>query len=161
MSTDAAATLVNDRVDALVAALQISTASARRYIDTDALAGLADSLTEMLADEKPGTNLMTEPRDVAVPAPMIGRAVAALSEALQLHLKSDVEANRDHAYELAQHLSMLGQMMSEGPGLLVLVPKALIHRISSQLDQAAKLPGTPRDLATAFHQDALRLRSRL
>lgn len=51
--------------------------------------------------------------------------------------------------------------MSEGPGLLVLVPKALIHRISSQLDQAAKLPGTPRDLATAFHQDALRLRSRL
>lgn len=79
MSTDAAATLVNDRVDALVAALQISTASARRYIDTDALAGLADSLTEMLADEKPGTNLMTEPRDVAVPAPMIGRAVAALS----------------------------------------------------------------------------------
>jgi hypothetical protein len=112
----------------------------------------------MLADEKPGANLMAEPRDEAVPAPMVGRAIAGLAEALLLHLRIDTEPSRDHARDLAQHLSMLGQMISEAHGLPTHVPKALVNRITSQLDQAANLPQASPNLAAALKKDAMRLR---
>lgn len=159
MDADDAATVVNERVDSISAALRISKTAARRYMTTETLDGLADAMTEILAEEQPGVDLMAQPRDEAVPAKMVGRTASGLAEAVLLYLQlDDADSSRDHVRALAQHLSLLGQMMYESTGPTTHVPKAFVARMAAQLDQAANLPQASTDLAAAFRRDAMRLR---
>lgn len=103
---------------------------------------------------------MSQPRDLAIPGPVMGRITAGLAEAIQLYLQHDVstDAGKDHIRSLAQALSLLGQLMSESNGPPTSVPKALAARVASQLERAAMTPQTTTELAAAFRRDALRLR---
>lgn len=155
-----AASLINDRVEAIAATLQISTTAARRYIDAQALDGLADTMVGMLADEQPGVDLMSQPRDLEIPGHVMGRTTAGLAEAIQLYLQHDVstETERDLIMSLAQALSLLGQLMAEATGLSTNAPRALAARVASQLERAAMEPHATTELAAAFRRDAMRLR---
>ena len=155
-----AAALINDRVETIAATLHISTTAARRYLDPQTLDELADTMAGLLADEQPGVDLMSQPRDLAIPGHVMGRITAGLAEAIQLYLQHDVhtETGKDHIRSLAQALSLLGQLMSESNGLSTSVPKALAARVASQLERAAMRPQTTTELAAAFRRDAMRLR---
>jgi hypothetical protein len=156
-----AAGLINDRVDAIAAALHISVTAARRYMDAEALDGLADTMVGLLADEQPGVDLMSQPRDVAIPGPVMGRTTAGLAEAIQIYVEHDStsETGQDQIRSLAQALSLLGQFMTESAELPTRVPKALVARVASQLERAARVPEASTELAAAFSRDAMRLRS--
>ena len=68
----AAETLLADRITAIAATLRITERSARAYIDQDALEGMADSLVSSFADEAPGVDLLTMPREAGgLPVPAI------------------------------------------------------------------------------------------
>lgn len=156
-----AAGLINDRVDAIAAALHISVTAARRYMDAETLDGMADTMVGLLADEQPGVDLMSQPRDLAIPGPVMGRTTAGLAEAIQLYVEHDAtsETGQDHIRSLAQALSLLGQFMTESAEFPTRVPKALVARVASQLERAARVPEASSELAAAFSRDAMRLRN--
>jgi hypothetical protein len=154
----AAAEMINDRVDAVAAALRIGIASARRYVDDAAIDDLADRLADTVADELPGVDLLTEPRDETLDHSILGRTIEGLAEAILPQLTDIDETGVEQVRVLAQHISLLGAMLSESEGESIPLPAALIARAASQLERAAADRGISADLAAAFSRDARQLR---
>ncbi len=92
--------------------MRVTERTARRYLVSDALQGMAEHLALELADEQPGADLLAGPRTIPMSIAVIGRTVAALAEATQVRLASDDTYAADGA---AQVISMLGQVLSECP----------------------------------------------
>jgi hypothetical protein len=154
----AAAEMINVRVDGVAAALRIGTASARRYIDDAAIDDLADRLADTVADELPGVDLLTQPRDETLDHSTLGRTIEGLAEAILPQLTDIDESGVEQVHVLAQHISLLGAMLSESEGKSTPLPAALIARAASQLERAAAHRGIFTDLADAFSRDARQLR---
>ncbi len=179
VSREAAGTLITDQLSRVTATIRVSEATARRYLTDEALAGIARRVTEMLADEQPGADPLALPRTVRVLPATLGRCIAGLAEAIQLHLINErPDTAASHVTDLAQLISALGLLTADtsdtpqAPGPAgVPTPPALLLRAARYLDTTASLitdrgvqPGdlTPDDAASlvaAFHRDATRLRT--
>ena len=132
-----------------------------------------------LAEETPGADVIASARTAAVPLPVLARCIAGLAEAIQLRLRErdDIDHLRTTVAELAQALSVIGQVTADqpagpaGPALVVVVmlPPGLVHRAARYLEVAATLVHggvLPEDvsathagrLAATLRQDAASLR---
>lgn len=163
LPVDTAVELIEDRVQAVATGLSITPKSARSYLDDERLAGLADSIVEMLADEDPGEDLVDAIRDCPVPVAVAARTITALSEAGRVRLPSGGYEAADDALGL---VSLWGHLLLEGNrdgGLhRIEVPEALLTRSIRRLEAAAAILGDrsgsvasgESSLATAFLRDA-------
>jgi hypothetical protein len=108
-----AAELIQERVDWVATHMRISPAAARRYLTDDAVRDLARTMVVSVADEAPGADVLASPRTAAVPVAVLGRTVAALSEAIVLRLaeRDDLNHVRTTTSQLVQTLSALGQSL--------------------------------------------------
>lgn len=111
LPVDTAVELIEDRVQAVATGLSITPKSARSYLDDERLAGLADSIVEMLADEDPGEDLVDAIRDCPVPVAVAARTITALSEAGRVRLPSGGYEAADDALGL---VSLWGHLLLEG-----------------------------------------------
>lgn len=163
LPVDRAVELIEDRIVAVTTTLSIQPKSARVYLDDEGLAGLADSIAEMLADEEPGEDLVDAIRDCPVPVGVAARTITALAEAGRVRLPTGGYEAADDALRL---VSLWGLMLFEGnrQGDLhrIDVPEALLIRSIRRLEAAAALlddrPGSSRSgesaLSSALHGDA-------
>lgn len=154
--------------------MQISPAAARRYLTDDAVTGLAQTMAMSVAEETPGADLLDAARTAALPVPILGRAVAALAEALQVRLRErdDIEHLRTVVAQLAHELSALGQLTADSassPAGTLMMPPGLLHRAARYLEAAAVLvdggvlpaqfdSAQADQLAETFRRDAASLR---
>jgi hypothetical protein len=181
-STVAAAELILERVEWVAAHMQVTPATARRYLTDEAVRDLARTVVVTVADEAPGADVLASPRTAAVPIPVLGRCIAGLSEAIVLRLaeRDDLDHIRTTTAQLAQALSALGQLIADGhstsdtvagiAGSVVLAPLALLNRAARYLQAAAAIvrdEGALPDrsdaahaaqLADTFETDALAMR---
>lgn len=152
-----AETVVADRVKAVAAALHITERSARAYIDLDAIAAMADSVAESVADEEPGADLLTLPRTADLPISLAGRIIAGLAECQQFfdtYEATDPELSRDRRNEIAGYISLLGQCQSEyQDDDHIWAPHALFARVSRILDAVSEMTSNQM-LSAALHRDA-------
>lgn len=158
LTVAAAEEIVADRITALATTLRITERSARTYIDQDALDGMADGLVESFADEEPGADLLTLPRNAALRVSGVGRLVAALAQcALFFESYEDVDEalSRSRGHEISELISMLGLIQAgHGTGDAVYAPRALFVRVSRILEGVAGLTSDP-DLSHALRSDAI------
>jgi hypothetical protein len=181
-SRASAGELIQGRVTQVAGQMGITPATARRYLTDEAVRDLARTLVATVADEAPGADVLASPRTAAVPVPVLGRCIAGLAEAIVLRLaeRADLDHIRTTTAQLAQALSVLGQLIADQDtanstvtgitGPVVLVPPALLNRAARYLEAAAAIArdkgampdrfGTARaiQLADAFEADALTLR---
>ena len=166
--------LIRDRVEALASMLRVSGRTAQTYLDPVLLAA---SVAASFEDERPGEDMLSLPRDVGIPVPMLGRCVAGLAEAITVRLAHDPPGEVvERVANLAGPISALGQMMAaleddmsagptDGPDRRgaweVPVPRALVHRIIRSLDTTARILDdagmAPGELASDGRDGALRL----
>lgn len=106
LERDHAAAVINDRVAAVAATLRISATTARRYLDDDAVTGLARRMLFAVVDEHPGADLMKLPRTTVLPLVLVGRVMAGLAEAMQ------VRAANESPEEVAAVVATYGQAIS-------------------------------------------------
>lgn len=153
----AAETLLADRIRAIAATLRITERSARAYIDQDALEGMADSLVSSFADEAPGVDLLTMPREAGLPVPAIGRLVAALAQCAHFfasYADMDEALSRSREHEVRELISTLGLIQSDHDrGDVVFAPRPLFVRISRILEVTAELT-TDANVSRALRNDA-------
>jgi hypothetical protein len=158
LTVAAAEAIVADRITAVTAALSISERSARAYIDQDALDGIADSLVASFAGEKPGADLLTQPRDAGLRVSGIGRLVAALAQCAHFfadYASVDEALSRNRGWEITELISMLGLIQSDHDnGEVIFAPRALFVRISRILNGTADLT-TKSELRLALRSDAI------
>lgn len=158
LTVEAAEQIVAERITALATTLRITERSARTYIDHDALDGMADSLAEFFADEAPGADLLTLPRNSGLRAPGIGRLVAALAQCalfFESYEGVDQALSRSRGHEIMELVSMLGLIQAgQGTGDVIHAPRALFVRVSRILKSVAGLTSDP-DLSLALQGDAL------
>jgi hypothetical protein len=167
------AALVRERLGALAAGLRITERSARRYLGEEQLRGLAREVAVQFAEERPGADLLSQPRTVPVPLDTFGRTVAALAEAGHVRV-----ANSDAvgAHGALQLLSLFGQVVAGLPapgGGQVFLPQAALARGARLLEATAEMlrqgaalapdlpAGSGPGVAEAFARDAATLRSRV
>jgi len=158
------------QVQQVAAEMRVTERTARRYLVSDALQGMAENLALELADEQPGADLLAGPRTIPMSIAVIGRTVAALAEATQVRRSGDETYAADGG---AQVISMLGQVLSECPipgGDPCLVPQGALTRgarlLATAADTLREDPGsTPKvdagqqpRLAEAMERDAAVLR---
>ena len=126
----------------------ISPTAARRYLTDDALTDLARTMVVTLAEETPGADVIASARTAAVPLPVLARCIAGLAEAIQLRLRErdDIDHLRTTVAELAQTLSVIGQVTADQPAgpagaapVVVMLPPGLVHRAARYLEVAATL----------------------
>lgn len=157
LTVAAAEALVADRITALATTLHITERSARSYIDQDALDGMADGLIESFADEEPGRDLLTLPRNGALRVPGIGRLVAALAQCVHFfktYEAIDEDLSRSRCHELTELISTLGLIQADHEtGDVIFAPRALFVRISRILECVADLTSDP-NLSSALRGDA-------
>jgi hypothetical protein len=176
MSLAGAEKMIHERVRYVAAHSGVSQATARGYLTDDAVAGLAFAMLNSFPDEEPGTDLFAAKRSVTLRLELAGRCVAALAEAVHLHLEeTDLDTVRTTSRHLIELLSLIGQLIDDAgrssTPAVVLVPPAALVRAARYLDAAAHLVTTagrvppgfdPRhadQLAASFRRDALRLRT--
>lgn len=143
LTPGAAESLLTERISAIAATLHITERSARAYIDQEALKGLAESLVSSFADEAPGVDLLSTPRDAGLPVPVVGRLFAALAQCAHCfasYADVDEALSRSREHEVTELISMLGLIQSDHDGGdLVFAPRALFIRISRILEVTAEL----------------------
>ena len=79
--------LITERLETVAKLMRISPHHARSYFDPLIL---AVSLAASLSDELPGKGLLDQPRDVAIPIELTGRATASFVEAIQVRITPEV-----------------------------------------------------------------------
>lgn len=158
LTVAAAEAIVADRITALATTLHITERTARAYIDQDALDGMADGLVESFADEEPGADLLTLPRNAALRVSGMGRLVVALAQCalfFESYAGVDEALSRSRGHEITELISMLGLIQtSHETGDVVYAPRALFVRISRILEGVAGLTADP-DLRRALRSDAI------
>jgi hypothetical protein len=169
LSREHAAELITQRLQAVSSEMGLSRTTARRYLSESVLRDLARDAAMQVVDERPGADVLEQPRTIPVPLPTIGRTLAALAEAGHVrHL------DHDHvAVDGVLHLiSMLGQVRSEVTDTddeSIALPEAALTRGARLLEASAAMlrDGTPTakgsdysslGLAQAFERDAATLR---
>lgn len=180
LERDPAAAVINDRVAAVAATLRISETTARRYLDDDAVTGLARQMLFAVVDEHPGADLMKLPRTTALPLVLVGRVMAGLAEALQVRAANELpDGVAAVVATYAQAISGMGQTIydaadegtadkgagRERAGEIRFAPALLrraaryLRTAAEQLDEGGRLPaGIPETarpgLAAALGRDA-------
>jgi len=120
---------------------------------------MADSLVASFADEKPGADLLTQPRDAGLRVSGIGRLVAALAQCAHFfadYASVDEALSRNRGWEITELISMLGLIQSDhdNNGEVIFAPRALFVRISRILNGTADLT-TKSELRLALRSDAI------
>jgi hypothetical protein len=153
--------------------MSVTEATARTYLGDEIIKDMARRMLFEVASERPGADLIEAPRTVPLPLALVGIAVAALAEAMQVRAAN---APPDHLGDVittyAQTLSGLGQVTAgAAPGQAgdpagILFPPALLRRAARYISGAADLaanggelpdgvPETARDqLAATLRRDA-------
>lgn len=178
MSRAAAGELLDERVKFVAAQARVSESTARWYLSDEAVQGLAQSIAFSFAEEMPGADLFSAPRDSRIPVRLIGRVSAGLAEAVRLRLveRDDLEHTREAVTQLAHGIGVLNlivadQVAEELEGEpWIRAPAGLLHRLARYLEAAASLaadglvgyntdPNEMPGLARALRDDAEILRA--
>jgi hypothetical protein len=165
--------LITDRVRAVAALMRVTEPTARKYLNEETVKNMARRMLFEFAGEQPGANLLEVPRTVPLPLALVGIAVAALAEAMQVRAASEPpERIADVIATYGQTLSGLGQITAEaasapaGNPAEVMFPPGLLRRAARYIGNAADLaasgsnlpdgvPETARgELAAALRRDA-------
>lgn len=164
---------LRERVAGTARQLRITETAARRLVDRDAVRGMAESLVTQFAVERPGLDIASAPADSVVSRELASLALAALAEALRVHLAntddpaSAVQTARQCADLFAVHGTCLYAAHNAEQ---VPITSAWLHRAARQIENAADLLDaggsladssdvTPERLADRFRRDASLLRA--
>jgi len=176
VSRSSVAELITGRVHTMANQMQSTEATARRYLDDNAVRDLARTMVAAVAEEEPGADLLTVDRSTAMPLAAVGRCIAGLAEAAQLS-GADAATPNQRGHQLMQLLSAFGQLIADCEEDVpppqrrpVMIPPALAYRAARALDNAAERvregnhpphfdPPDTDALAAAFRRDAIRLRA--
>lgn len=178
MSRSAAGELIDERVQFVATQMRVTPATARNYLNDEAVRGLAQSIAFGFVEETPGADLFAAPRDAAIPIRLAGRVSAGLAEAVRIRLaeREDIQHARESVAQLAHAQGVLGLITAdqiahdvEGEPW-IRAPRALLHRLARYLDAAAGLaddgvvgyqtdPAETPGLPQAFRRDAELLRT--
>lgn len=157
LTTAGAETLITDRITTIAAALSISEHAARAYIDHTTLEAITEELLHSVADEAPGTDLLTQPPNAGLPIHAIGQLTAALGQCAHFftnHTHTDPELSHNNLTSIAELISILGLIQSRhDTSDTITAPQALFNRIARTLTNTAALT-TKTDLRRALHRDA-------
>jgi hypothetical protein len=171
MTHEAAAELVRERVRFVASQAGFSESAARRYLTEDAVRSLARVIALDLADERPGSDVHSQPRTIPVAVAVLGRTVAGLSYAA----RANIEGNNPTQAEQALHcIAAIGVLLAVSEGnhstpTSTTAPEALLARARRILDSAVagmndgrlSLQGEPAELVTAIARDAAAVRDLL
>jgi hypothetical protein len=118
--------------------LGVAEQSARPYLSDEVLRYLARELAIGLADEQPGADLTTQPRNVPTPLASFGQTIAALAEAGRVRARGDDPDDPDDIFQL---ISLLGSLLSRAPGPKgdVSLPQAALTRSARYLEATVEL----------------------
>jgi hypothetical protein len=157
--------LITGQVRAVAALLRVTEATARSYLGDEIIKDMARRMLFEVAGERPGADLMEAPRTVPLPLALVGIAVAALAEAMQVRAANEPPGHLgDVITTYAQTLSGFGQITADAaPGQAgdpaeILFPPALLRRAARYISGAADLaanggtsrPGFPRRHAVSW-----------
>jgi hypothetical protein len=138
--------LITGQVHAVVTLIRVTEATARTYLDDEIIKDMARRMLFEVAVERPGAGLMEAPRTVPLSLALVGIAVAALAEAMQVRAANEPP---DHLGDVittyAQTLSGLGQITADtapeqaGNPAEILFPSELLRRAARYISGAADL----------------------
>lgn len=165
--------LITGQVRAVATLMRVTEAAARTYLGDEIIKDMARRMLFQVVGERPGADLLEAPWTVPLPFALVGIAVAALAEAMQVRAANEPPEHLSNLITTyAQTLSGLGQITADaasgqaGNPAEIRFPPALLRRaaryISGAADLAAnggKLPaGIPetsrRQLAATLRRDA-------
>src|SRR6266581_6818786 len=86
--------LITGQVRAVATLMRVTEATARTYLDDEIIKDMARRMLFEVAGERPGADLMEAPRTVPLPLVLVGIAVAALAEAMQVRAAKDRKSTR-------------------------------------------------------------------
>ena len=142
--------LITGQVRAVATLMSVTEATARTYLGDEIIKDMARRMLFEVASERPGADLIEAPRTVPLPLALVGIAVAALAEAMQVRAANEPP---DHLGDVittyAQTLSGLGQITAgaapeqAGDPAEILVP-AGVAAPCSQVHQRRRRPGCER-----------------
>lgn len=167
----AAEAIIQDRLRAVAAAMRITEATARRYLDDDTFGELAVTMVASFVEEQPGLDLAGADPDTTIEPPLAALAVTALAEATLVHLANPDRVGTGLVGECVGMLSIHGTRLYQSSGHdVVAVSRAWLRRAARYLETAADTLGsggdlgTPTDvepsrIATSFRADAQLLRA--
>lgn len=168
---DVAETLIQDRLRAVAAAMRVTEATARRYLDDDTIGELAASMVASFVEEQPGLDLAGADPDTGIEPRLAALAVTALAEATLVHLANPGRVGAGLVGECVGMLSIHGTRLYQSVGDdVVAVSRAWLRRAARYLEAAADTldsggaVGTPTDvdpsrIATSLRSDAGLLRA--
>ena len=157
--------LITGQVRAVAALMRVTEATARSYLGDEIIKDMARRMLFEVAGERPGADLMEAPQTVPLPLALVGIAVAALAEAMQVRAANEPPAHLgDVITTYAQTLSGFGQVTAgAAPGQAsdpaeILFPPALLRRAARYISGAADLAASGGKLPDGVPETA---RSRL
>jgi len=138
--------LITGQVGAVATLMSVTGATARTYLGDEIIKDMARRMLFEVASERPGADLMEAPRTVPLPLALVGIAVAALAEAMQVRAANEPPGHLgDVITTYAQTLSGLGQVTAgaapehAGNPAGILFPPALLRRAARYISGAADL----------------------
>lgn len=168
----AAEEVIRDRLQTIAAAMRVTEATARRYLDDDTIRGLARNMVaSFFEEEQPGLDLAAAEPDTEIDPRLAALAVTALSEAVLVHLANPTSVGSDPVSECVGMLSIHGTRLYQSYGAaVVVVARAWLLRAARYIEAAADtldsggVVGTPTDLdpgriAASFRSDAELMRA--
>ena len=81
--------LITGQVRAVATLMSVTEATARTYLGDEIIKDMARRMLFEVASERPGADLMEAPRTVPLPLALVGIAVAALAEAMQVRAANE------------------------------------------------------------------------
>jgi len=165
------AKMIQKALAEMATTLGISQTSARRYVDDEKLRSLAREAALRLTEERPGADLLDQPRTIPLPLELLGQVVMALAEATRIRVLNADAAGAEQNLEL---LSFLGQVLREGHPRAtgqIHLPQAALARAARLLEASAEViegggnvppglsAGVDRSLVKAFLEDATIIRT--
>ena len=84
--------LITGQVRAVATLMSVTRATARTYLGDEVIKDMARRMLFEVAGERPGPDLMEVPRTVPLPLALVGIAVAALAEAMQVRAANEPPA---------------------------------------------------------------------
>jgi hypothetical protein len=172
MTQEAAAELVRERVRFIAEQAGFSERTARSYLTADVVRSLARVIALDLADERPGSDVLSQPRTIPVATTVLGRTIAGLSYAARAIIESHDLTRADQALRC---IATIGVLLADSDGnhgalsSTIMAPEALLARARRILDSAVagmndgslSLQGEPAELVKAIARDAAALRDLL
>ncbi len=149
--------LITGQVRAVATLMRVTEATARTYLDDEIIKDMARRMLFEVAGERPGADLLEEPRTVPLPLALVGITVTALAEAMQVRAANEPPHRLgDVITTYAQTLSGLGQITADaaakeaGEPAEILFPPALLRRAARYISGAADMARTGANSRTGF-----------